>query len=230
MADVRHSTLTGTELHEPKGMAEESGTGKAYISQGDGTGIYKAVATDGNATETTMEPKGISGASDQSIYIADGAGSGAWRAVTEFSGAMAITNNATPYALTAASDSTLATFSDYSKMTGFAAGELDKITFGSNGLTIPVNGGGIYLVDTYLTASTGVVNTNIAIKFAVNGASGVARRPRSFLATTGNFYGLSANGIVRFADGDVVELYIVSDKTTNILVQDCAFTLHKIGE
>lgn len=226
---IKHKNLTGAALHEPKGVADAS-AGQVYVTTGTGTGAHKNIATDANASETTMEPKGVSTAVAETVYVADGVGSGAWRSLPEFSGAMVITNNATAYTLTAAVDGTLNTFSDYIKMTLFSAGELDKLTFASNQLTIPTSGGGLYLVDTYMTIATNTVNTNVAIKFAINGASGVSRRPRSFLATTGNYYSLSANGLVRLADADVISLHIASDKTANITVQDCAFVLHKVGE
>lgn len=176
------------------------------------------------------EPKGISTSTSGDIYVSNGAGTGVWRPIPEFTGAMVITNNATPQALTAATDSTLATFSDYVQITGWAAGELDKITFATNQLTIPVGGGGLFLVDAYMNIASDTINSAVAIKFAVNGASGVTRRPRHFLAATGAFYNLAASGIVRLVDSDVVDLFVASDKTIGLTIQDSSFLLHKVGE
>ena len=41
MANVNHSTLTGTTLHEPKGVAAAA-TGKVYVSNGSGSGAWTA--------------------------------------------------------------------------------------------------------------------------------------------------------------------------------------------
>lgn len=176
------------------------------------------------------EPKSISTASSNDVYVADGVGSGAWRQLPEVTGAMVITDNATPLALTAAVDSTLNTFSDYVQLTGWVAGELDKITFASNQLTVPAGGGGLYLVEAYMNVASDTINTQVAIKFAINGVSGVARRPRHFMANTNTFYNLAASGIVRLADAEAIDLYIVSDKTVGVTVQDSSFLLHKVGE
>lgn len=77
MANVKHSSLTGSDLHEPKSVATAS-VGGSYIATGAGSGAWKSIATDGNATQTTMEPKTISSAADGDVYVADGAGSGEW--------------------------------------------------------------------------------------------------------------------------------------------------------
>jgi hypothetical protein len=39
MANVQHSALTGSDLHEPKGVASAT-TGKVYISNGSGSGAW----------------------------------------------------------------------------------------------------------------------------------------------------------------------------------------------
>jgi len=42
MANVEHSALTGTALHEPKGVATAS-SGTAYISNGTGSGVWQPI-------------------------------------------------------------------------------------------------------------------------------------------------------------------------------------------
>lgn len=44
MANVAHSTLTGANLHEPKGIAAAT-SGKVYISDGAGSGAWTATST-----------------------------------------------------------------------------------------------------------------------------------------------------------------------------------------
>lgn len=77
MANVKHSGLTGTDLHEPKGVAA-AGLGQAYVSDNAGSGSWKQIATDEDATETTMEPKGITAASEFQVYQRGATAAGSW--------------------------------------------------------------------------------------------------------------------------------------------------------
>jgi len=74
---IKHSVLTGASLHEPKGVAAAA-AGQTYVADGTGGGAQKTIATDANATITTMEPKGIAAASEFEIYHADGSSGGSW--------------------------------------------------------------------------------------------------------------------------------------------------------
>lgn len=44
MANVAHSTLTGSQLHEPKG-ADTASTGTVYVSNGAGSGSWQSIGT-----------------------------------------------------------------------------------------------------------------------------------------------------------------------------------------
>ena len=66
MPNVQHATLTGAELHEPKGVSGAS-INDTYVADGAGSGAW-----------AEPEPKGASGAATGTTYISDGAGSGAW--------------------------------------------------------------------------------------------------------------------------------------------------------
>lgn len=66
MPNVSHSTLSGSELHEPKGITGASNN-ETYVANGASSGTWKE-----------PEPKGASGASSNQTYVSDGAGSGTW--------------------------------------------------------------------------------------------------------------------------------------------------------
>jgi hypothetical protein len=66
MANVQHSSLTGADLHEPKGVSGAS-SNQTYVSNGAGSGSW-----------SEPEPKGVSGADAGEVYVADGGGSGNW--------------------------------------------------------------------------------------------------------------------------------------------------------
>jgi hypothetical protein len=44
MANVAHSSLTGSDLHEPKGVAAAAAN-KVYVTNGSGSGVFTSVAT-----------------------------------------------------------------------------------------------------------------------------------------------------------------------------------------
>jgi hypothetical protein len=176
------------------------------------------------------EPKGVSTAGDGDVYVADGLGTGVWRALSEFSGAMVITDNSSAQAITAAVDTSLGDFSDYVQVVNWTTGELGKLTFSTNQLTLPANGGGLYFATFYCNVQSDSNNTDVAVKFAINGASGVARRPRMRLASSSTYYNLAAHGLVRLDDSDVVDLYAASSLTANITFQDAVFSLNRVGE
>ena len=66
MANKKHSTITGSDLHEPKGIATAA-VNSTYVADGAASGSW-----------TIAEPKDISTASTGDIYVADGASSGDW--------------------------------------------------------------------------------------------------------------------------------------------------------
>lgn len=74
MPDVQHSSLTGAELHEPKGISGAS-SNETYVANGAGSGSW-----------AEPEPKGVSGATSGQAYIANGAGSGAWTSLFQYGG------------------------------------------------------------------------------------------------------------------------------------------------
>lgn len=52
MANVQHSSLTGAELHEPKG-ADSASTGEVYVSDGAGSGAWGLAETLGATKDVT---------------------------------------------------------------------------------------------------------------------------------------------------------------------------------
>lgn len=140
-------------------------------------------------------------------------------------GQRAITQNATVKSVTAAVDATLSTNSDYSQITGiFNAtpdGENSGITQQTNTFTIALSG--VYRIEVWASVSTSVNNTQIALKFGVNGAIGLGRRPKLFIRNTGETHTLGAFGYHHFNAGDVVSLHVASDKTCDLTFNDAVF-------
>ena len=90
------------------------------------------------------EPKGVESAAVQTIYVADGAGSGDWvLPPTASHGEMVVESYNTRFSVTADIDPTLNTDTDHTKITGtgmWAAGHPEKVTFNVDERLVPVDG------------------------------------------------------------------------------------------
>lgn len=165
------------------------------------------------------EPKGIASATAGQTYIADGAGSGTWKLEQSY-GEMVIIQNTTGQVLTAASDATLHTNSDYVQITtGWTAGETDGITYASSGLTVPVTG--LYKLTAWFNQTSSVNNVLTGIKFAVNGtipAAGTVPTLRRKIGTGADVGSLSGSKLVSLTEGDTVTLYMACDTNATITI------------
>lgn len=166
--------------------------------------------------------------STNNLYVWDGA---AWVSFASVAappadyGQRAVSNNSTVIAVTAAVDPTLSTNSDYIQVTGiFNAtpdGENEGVTQQTNTFTIAVSGD--YRIEFWANAKSSVNNTQIGFKFAVNGVIGLVRRPKIFIDIVGEVHPGGAFGYSHFAAGDVISLWLASDKTANITIEDLVF-------
>jgi hypothetical protein len=140
-------------------------------------------------------------------------------------GQRAITENSTALSITAAVDPTLATNSDYDQVLGiFNAtpdGENSGITQQTNTFTIGT--AGVYRIEVWASVMSSVNNTQVAVKFAINGTIGLGRRPKVFLRNVGEVHSITAFGYHHFSAGDVVSLWFASDKTADITFDDAVF-------
>jgi hypothetical protein len=140
-------------------------------------------------------------------------------------GQRAITGNTTTIAITAAVDPTLSTNSDYIQITGIwnapPDGENNNITQQTNTFTIATDG--VYRIEAWLSLTASQPNTAIAIKFGINGAIGLGRRPKVYIRNSGEVHSLAPFGYHHFDAGDVVSLWFASDKTANITFEDGVF-------
>lgn len=142
-------------------------------------------------------------------------------------GTRSITNNSSLIAKTAATDPTLVSNTDYTQVTAiFSAlpdGVLRGITQQTNSLT--VTRAGVYEIMLWASLTSSANNTNVAFKFAVNGAINLVRRPMARLDVAGQIGSVCANGLVNLAVGDVITLWLASTTTANIKIQDAVFSL-----
>lgn len=145
--------------------------------------------------------------------------------LTQVYGQRAITNNATVIAVTAAVDSTLNTNTDYIQVTGIwnaiPDGINSNVTQQTNSFTVGITGA--YRIQVWANVTSSVNNMTIGLKFAINGTIAVGRRPKAFMGTLGDYTNVNGWGLTNLNAGDVVTLWMASDKTANITIQDCVF-------
>lgn len=145
-------------------------------------------------------------------------------------GQINISNNAAALALTAAVDQTLASNSDYVQVQGIFNAIPHGLNFGitqqANSLTVARNC--VIRPHVWMSVTSNVANTNVAIKFAVNGVIGLERRPRAKIGSGGDRVNIAAHGFATFNAGDVVTLWIASDKTASITIDDAVFSLDEL--
>ena len=178
------------------------------------------------------EPKGVAAASAGQTHIADGAGSGAWEYnLGNCHGDAIIASNATVTAITAASDSTLSTDTDYIKVTaGWSLAHARNMSLNVDELVIDV--AGEYFITFWADIKVPLNNNFVGIKYAINDTPPYSnRKVIAQSSTTNDFLNLSASGIVAgLSVNDTLSVYIAGTKTDNLVVQEAgliAFLLHE---
>ena len=136
MANVQHSALTGSDLHEPKGIASAT-AGKVYISNGSGSGAWTSAGEiitgyidDVSTAEVVHVPMPFAGTISKVITVLEGA-------ITNADATITVKN------ASAASMGTLTI-----TQSGSAAGDVDTLSPSSNNtvtadsfITVETNGG-----------------------------------------------------------------------------------------
>lgn len=195
-----HRDLTAAELHEPINIIS-AGTVDA------GKVLTPSATTAGESVLRNL---------DNSEVL---------NTVADF-GNMVVTNNSTVQALTAATDSTFNTNTDYAATTaGLWAGDLNVngITFASGLLT--VTKAGVYSLTGFMSVKSSVANTRLAVKFVVNGTVFSTRKVTNEVATVNAETVIGGSGLTTLAVNDTLQMFIVADKNCNITLEDANIIL-----
>jgi len=218
---IEHASIPDDGLHEPKGVANAAAD-RVYVADGASSGSWAQV--DANLIKGTVN----NGSAANQRVITDGAGG--FDLETEFIPSYAmmnLTDNLTAQSFTAATDLTLATNSDYEEIVlPFTFNNVKNVTTGPNYLQI--DNPGTYQIDFWANAKSSVNATTLAVKFVVNDTSFVSRRPKLRLPSIGEYSNFSGSGIHTFAAGEQVKLYLASDKTADITIEDLTSSLNLI--
>jgi hypothetical protein len=178
------------------------------------------------------EPKGVAAASSGQLLVADGVGGSSWvHDLTNTHGDAIITSNTTATAVTAASDASLSTDSDYVKVTaGWSLAHGVQVTFNVDELVFPI--AGEYFITFWADVKVPLNNNFVGIKYSINDTPPYSnRKVISQSSTTNDYLNLSASGIITgLSTNDTLSIYIAATKSDNLIVQEAgliAFLLHE---
>ena len=220
---IQHKNIANDQLHEPKDINTAS-SNTTYFSNGAGSGVWKKVGA-----ETLSGISGDGGISRLKI-VTDGANG--FDLVRDYSfGKMHITNNLVPFAVTAAADTSLNTSSQYVLLTGsgapFANGLEDGVTFSVNKMTVDF--AGVYDLNFWACLTGFPSNTaKVGVKFRINGSTFSDMKAVTKSNSNGDAGNLAANDLITLGVGDYIQLYIASDVTGNIVINNMALTMKMI--
>lgn len=225
MADIQHVAITDPNIHEPKG-ASSAGLGSVYVSNGAGTGTWKKIDS------PTISGISGDGGSSNLILVTNGTNGFTLKTRAAYGG-MVVTNNTNNFSLTAATDPTLATNSDYTLFSGTGAPlaasgiEFGDVAFSTDRITVGV--AGIYRVNLWTTISGYPTNTaKVAMKYRLNGSVFGPRRVMSKSNSAGDAGNLSGFGLITLAANDYIQLMAASSATGSLVITDLNFTLELV--
>lgn len=220
---IQHKNIPDAELHESKGVATAV-INTAYFANGAGSGSWSKVST------PKLQGLSTDGGVARLKLLTDGAeGFDLYRDAAY--GKMHITNNNTPFALTAVADTTLNTASQYTLLTGsgapFADGLEDGVVFNTNRLT--VQHAGVYDLNFWSCLTGFPSNTaKVGVKFKLNGTTFSDMKVVSKSNSNGDYGLLAANDFVQLAANDYIQLYVASDTTGNVVINNMMLTVKMI--
>lgn len=212
-----HKDIPESGLHEPKGVSTAAAN-RVYVANGSGSGSWSQV--DANTLSGTMS----NSAEADLVVVTDGSGGFTTKEDTSSFGMLTLTGNSTAISVTAAATSNLSSNSDYTQVSlTMASPTLLSMAAGSNYLEISQTG--YYLISFWANVFNNTTSNTVAVKFAVNGTDFVERRPKAELPNSSDMGNISGSGIHEFTAGDKIYLYIASEKTANITIEDMALSL-----
>jgi len=202
MADVDHTNLNTSQVHEPK-----------HISASTSADAGKVI------TPTS------SGASELRNLTADEVG-----IITEH-GQMGAQESTEVISLTAASDSNMYTTSDYVELNStritMAANNLEGITFDNVNNRLTVAEGGTYKINIAANLSTDTNNNIVALRNTINGTANGFVIKRDFV-TLDRVENMSSPDIVTLNAGDTVSVSIAAEQTSDVTITDIYYIIERL--
>jgi len=217
---IQHKDIPEGQIHEPKGISLAANR-QVYVADGSGSGDWAKIKSE--------NLEGLAGDGGVAGMLPTTDGSNGFSLVAHASyGVMGVTNNTVSFPLTAASDTTLQTNSDYVLFTGIGApwmgDSLYGVTFDTNKLTVTKSG----VYDVRFWANIYAFPSNVAYvgaKFKINGTNWSPRTIVSKSNSSGDHGELNAFGLVSLTAGDYVQLFVASSASGNLVIRNANLTV-----
>lgn len=222
---IQHKDIPNDQLHEPKGASSASNL-TVYVANGAGSGVFRRIDT------SDLVNVNVDLNQTNRLLASDGAGN-VITIIDKAYGVMAITDNTTGFAVTAAVDSTLNTDTDYVVFSGtgaaWAGESLFGVTYSSDRLTIVTPG--VYRLD-FWADLTGFPNNmgKIAVKYKVNGTTLGPRKVQAKSNSAGDSGNLNGFGLLTLNAGDYVQVALASSHTGNVILNSANLTLSLVRQ
>jgi hypothetical protein len=216
---IEHKDITDNNIHEPKGISTATAD-RVYVSDGAGSGAWTKIDI------AMLEGLTGDGGITARPVVSDGAGGFVLQDAPSY-GSMKIVANATVFPLTAVADTTFATSSQFTLVTGTPApwvtgAEMQNVTFSTNKLTFAK--AGVYTLLAYLNIGAFPSSTaKIALRYRVNGGSFSDLKSVVKASSASDESQIFGAGFLTLAANDYVQLYVASDVTGNLLIKDANF-------
>lgn len=219
---VQHKNISTENLHEPKYIASsttgDSGKVVTPNSGGSGTGSLRYL----NSEEVNYN-NGTSGL----------AATNTKDAIDEIVaqpnvsiGSKNIDNNSTLISVSAASDSSFHSASDFTEVTGIYNSDKispQQMTSNNNDLQISISG--IYSLTLWANITSTAASTQVGINYGVNGLASTSLPVVDMLVNTGTRYNLSATSLVNLSSNDTVSLFLAADKSADLTLTSASYSL-----
>lgn len=168
------------------------------------------------------EPIGVGGASLGEVYVADGAGSGAWGTLptTHEFGEIYIEDGATAFTLQAAS-----AYSKLNPVGEWTAGATNVATVNASNASVTLTTAGKYIIDFWCTFTTAAIAAGklYYFKYALDGTEAPRKLSVQKNTSGADTLNCAATGIVTATAGQVLTISVAGDATssgTDIVVLD----------
>lgn len=179
------------------------------------------------------EVKGAGTASAGQVLVGVGDGTAEFRdSFFTTHGEMYISSYSTAITLTAASDATLNTDSDYVKVTGtgmWNEGHVDGVTFSTDELVVPQSGD--YELAFWTSVEVAEAGAFVGIKYAVNDSTPYSvRKVITSSKDLGETSNISSVGfITNLSANDTVSLYVASDTAGDVTFKEAGLIIKLLG-
>ena len=216
---TQHSVITGSDLHEPKGIAAAAAE-KVYIANGSGSGAVGF-----------MDPKGASSAAVGKVYSADGSGSGTFEYPTgKLFAELHITGASTAQTLAGGS-----AFARLDPGTAWTQGQVKNLATVATDGTITISVTGVYLCSFWASFDGAAIaaGTKYNFKFSKDGSEETRKTTVQKMTASAERIYVNFSNIINFASTAALSVEVGGDGTssgTAITVAEAGFSAIRLTE